>query len=101
MAKLNCWEVKGCGKELGGQNTDRFGICPSSTEKRLNGVHGGKNAGRACWVLTGTYCEDKIQGTFAEKYNECSKCYFYLKVKSEEGSDFRLSVGLLSKLKQN
>lgn len=51
MKKINCWEFKKCGRESGGAHAYDFGVCPAATEKRLNGTHGGKNAGRACWVV--------------------------------------------------
>ena len=48
--KTNCWEFKNCGRDLNGTRADELDICPVSAEIRLDGVHGGKNAGRACWV---------------------------------------------------
>lgn len=99
MGKRNCWQVKGCGREVGGLNAGETGICPVCVQTQLNGVHGGNNAGRACWVVAGTLCKGQPQGTFAQKYKDCSRCDFYSKVKSEEGSNFQLSATLLSQLK--
>lgn len=99
MAKQNCWEFKNCGKDLYGNNKGKSGTCPVSLEKRLHGTHGGVNAGRACWIVGGTLCEGKKMGRFAQKFEACSICDFYKKVKSEEAADFRLSTTLLSKLK--
>ncbi|MBI5102871.1 MAG: hypothetical protein HZB33_13690 [Nitrospirae bacterium] len=65
----------------------------------LAGVHGGKNAGRACWVLAGTMCGGKVQGTFAQKYANCEVCDFFRSVKEEEGSAYELSIVLLGKTK--
>ena len=88
--KTNCWEFKKCGREPGGGKVAELGICPASTETRLNGAHGGQNAGRACWVVAGSMCGGKIQGTFAEKYQNCKICDFYMKVYSEEHGDFQM-----------
>jgi len=44
----------------------------------------GKNAGRFCWAVAGTYCNGKVQGSFAEKLKNCAKCDFFKKVQSEE-----------------
>jgi len=99
MKKLNCWEFKKCGREEGGAKVSEFGVCPSVTEKRLDGVHGGKNAGRACWVVAGSMCGGKLQGTFAQKYENCQLCDFYQKVKEEEGAGYQLSITLLNKLR--
>jgi hypothetical protein len=99
MSKVNCWEFKNCGRELGGTQTDEFGVCPVSTEKRLHGIHDGINSGRACWVVAGTMCDGKRQGTFAQKYEDCQKCDFYVAVKQEEGLNFELSTVLINKLR--
>jgi hypothetical protein len=99
MRKLNCWEFKKCGREPGGARID-LGVCPSATEKKLHGTHGGTNAGRACWVVAGTMCRGKVQGTYAIKYENCEKCDFYKKVVEEEGKQFQLSMFLLKKLKE-
>ncbi len=96
--KLNCWEVKKCGRELGGQNIYKNSVCLASTEIRLDGIHGGKNAGRACWVIAGTMCEGEVQGTFVSK-DDCISCDFYKKVREEEFKNFQHSGLLLNKLK--
>ena len=85
--KLNCWEFKGCGREPGGENIADCGICPASIEEKLDGIHGGKNAGRACWAVAGTMCEGEAEGTFARKQKMCSECDFYLTVRGEEGDE--------------
>ncbi len=75
MRHLSMPVKKNCGREPGGQKTNVQGICPASTEKRLHGVHGGTNGGRACWVISGTMCDGDIQGTFANKYSNCSAIF--------------------------
>lgn len=98
MKKKNCWEVKKCGREPGGRATN-LGVCPSAVEQKLDGTHGGKNAGRACWVVAGTLCGGEAQGTFAKKYENCEKCDFYRLVMEEEGKQFQISLFLLKRLK--
>ncbi len=97
MKKLNCWEYKQCGREPGGARKD-LGVCPASVDPRLHGVHGGRLAGRACWVIAGTKCGGIEQGTFAHKYQNCEKCDFYKLVKTEEAFQYTLSINLLAKL---
>jgi hypothetical protein len=58
----------------------------------------GKNGGRACWVISGTFCGSKVQGTFAAKMSNCMKCDFYGIVKAEEGASYVGSTGLLKML---
>lgn len=81
---MNCWEFKKCGREPGGKKTAELGVCPSTTCTDLDGVHGGKNAGRACWVVAGSLCGGKIQGTYAKKLVNCWRCNFMNAVKREE-----------------
>ncbi len=84
MEKVNCWEFKKCGRQPGGHKVAELGICPVTTYKDLNGAHGGKNAGRACWVVAGSLCGGKIQGTFAKKLDNCWRCDFMNTVKKDE-----------------
>ncbi len=84
MSKTNCWDFKKCGRESGGRLTGELGICPASTFGALDGIHGGKNAGRACWVIAGTFCGGAVQGTEAQKQHNCWKCDFFQQVKTEE-----------------
>ncbi len=82
--KMNCWEFKKCGRQPGGQKTAELGVCPAATSTVLDGTHGGKNAGRACWVVAGSLCGGKIQGTYAKKLLNCWRCEFMNRIKQEE-----------------
>ena len=64
---MNCWEFKKCGREQGGPQVAEFGVCPAYT----------RNAGDACWMVAGTFCGGEVQGTFAEKQQNCMNCNFY------------------------
>ena len=97
--KRNCWEAKKCGREPGGERVHELGVCPVTTESRLDGAHGGANAGRACWVVAGTLCRGEVQGTFARKFDTCERCDFYIEVREEEFPSFTFSSVLLSKIK--
>ncbi|MCL5022343.1 MAG: ATP-binding protein [Nitrospirae bacterium] len=66
--KVQCWEYMKCGRER-----DATMKCPSYP-----------NFGRICWVVAGTFCEGKVQGTYAQKYEDCKKCEFYRKVEKKE-----------------
>lgn len=96
--KRNCWEFKQCGREVGGTREQELGACPAASDNRLNGVHGGKNAGRSCWVIAGTFCDGRPQGTFVCKYSSCIECDFYGAVLEEEDTEFCLPATLLAKL---
>ena len=97
--KLNCWEHKKCGREPGGGKVRELGMCPAAKERRLDGIHGGKNGGRTCWAVAGTFCGGEVQGTYAEKYGNCRKCDFYDLVWEQETHNFVLIKDLLARLK--
>lgn len=99
MKKKNCWEFKACGREPGGGKVAELGECPAATEGKLDGVHEGKNAGRACWVVAGTLCKGEIQGTFAKKFDACEQCEFYEIVRGEEFPKFEFASILLNKIR--
>jgi hypothetical protein len=95
----NCWELKRCGREPGGENAERLGVCAAATEKRLDGTHGGVNAGRACWIVAGTMCRGTPQGTYAQKLENCEECGFFKQVVAEEYPEHLSTEELLKKLK--
>lgn len=97
MPKVNCWELKKCGR---GPNDSSY-RCPAATDKRLDSIHGGKNAGRACWMVAGTFCEGEVQGSFAHKIVDCTLCDFYNLVRLEEGRKFEPATSLLRILKKS
>ncbi|MHB9156140.1 MAG: two-CW domain-containing protein [Endomicrobiales bacterium] len=86
----NCWEFKQCGREQGGAKVAELGVCPAAIDVSATGVNGGKNGGRICWAVSGTFCGGKVQGTFAQKESSCLCCDFFNKVKAEEKGDFSL-----------
>jgi two-component system NtrC family sensor kinase len=68
VGRTPCWEFMNCGRDKNGEVK-----CPAYP-----------NFGRVCWVVAGTFCEGKVQGTFAQKYKDCRKCEFYRKVQGKE-----------------
>lgn len=71
---MNCWEHKKCGRERGGVNAAELGVCPAYEEQ----------AGRACWLVAGTFCGGEVQGTAAQKNRNCMFCDFYKSFSLEE-----------------
>ena len=99
---LNCWEFKKCGYGPRGRKAHKTGMCPAVMESRLDGVHGGTRAGRACWVVPETEnCSNEIQDNFAVKINQCLQCDFYQKVREENGPDFEELLPLITRLKDS
>ena len=83
--KINCWDYMQCGREPGGDQVDRLGVCPAAGSPVFNGLNQGKNAGRACWLVAGTFCNGEIQGSFTDKQESCENCEFYKKIHGGEG----------------
>lgn len=77
---------------------DEFGVCPATTEKSMDGIHRGDNAGRACWVIAGTYCGGKLQGTYAKKIGNCAHCDFFKLILEEEKTNIADAIDLLKVL---
>jgi len=87
MSKLNCWEITQCGREPGGIKTAELEVCPAALDTSCNGINSGKNAGRICWAIAGTFCGGEVQGSFAEKRVSCLGCEVFKQVKAEEDSE--------------
>ena len=87
--KLNCWEVLRCGREVGGATSGQE-ACPAATDTPADGVNSGKNAGRICWTVAGTFCFGHRQPSVPRKRSLCQLCPFFRRVKQEEGRHFQL-----------
>ena len=74
---------------LNGSKVHELGVCPVVTAVEYDGRNGGKNGGRICWQVAGTFCGGKVQGTYAEKQSSCLKCDFAMKVFDEEGKNLK------------
>lgn len=97
--KLNCWEIMDCGREPGGRNAEPLGVCPVSTESRLDGVHGGTNAGRACWIVARAYAEQEDHGPNARDVEACLNCRFFQLVCEEEEHKLTRAIVLMDRLR--
>jgi len=84
LNKINCWEYMKCGREPGGQKACELGICPAAIDASFDGLNLGKNAGRTCWLVAGTFCNEEAQGAFVKKQKSCKDCTFYRQVHAEE-----------------
>lgn len=86
MKRQNCWEYMKCGRQPGGHMVAELGVCPAADDGSYDGINRGRNAGRFCWAVAGTFCGGNIQGTFADKRTSCLSCPFFSKVRAEEGT---------------
>jgi hypothetical protein len=98
--KLNCWDVKKCGRQPGGDRVAELGVCPVATDDRADGIHGGENGGRCCWAISGSLCKGERQGTYTEKFGDCHTCDFYEMVRREEQPGFKIGITILKEIKK-
>jgi hypothetical protein len=98
LEKPNCWEFMECGREPGGTKAEQFGVCPAATETRTGGINGGKNGGRACWAIAGSFAGKIVPCPFVMKDQGCLDCAFYKQVVREEGKDFVIGTEILIRL---
>jgi hypothetical protein len=66
-ARIVCWEMKDCPAE-------RRDNCPAYPD-----------SGGQCWLVTGTKCGGKEQGTYREKMSNCRKCNVHIAVHKTAG----------------
>lgn len=90
MQKKNCWEIKKCGRESGGSKADELGVCLATSDTSSNGLNHGKNGGRICWAVVGTFRGSNVQCEFAQKEASCMSCEVFKQIKTEEGAEFAL-----------
>ena len=83
--KINCWDYMKCGKGPGGENTDEFGICPIAKETVADGLNGGMNGGRICWIIAENCCLEDVKCSKLHRKTSCFSCEFRYKVTIEEG----------------
>ena len=85
MNKLNCWEFMKCGNESEGDKTDKLERYPVASESLANGLNGGVNGGRICWVIAEIYCGRRESLPHLQQKHACFSCEFRCKVMAEEG----------------
>lgn len=64
-----------------------LGECPACTAMKFDGLNDGIGAGRACWMVSETFCcKDAIRHS---RTNPCLNCEFYRRVIFEEEENVR------------
>ena len=64
MDLLNCWEITKCERNEGGAKAQESGVCIAASE----------GLGHSCWAIAGTLCGGKVQGSIAQKEDNCMSC---------------------------
>ena len=75
-----------CGKgpDTKSQN-GKSGYCPVARAKSADGLNGGINGGRICWILIGNKCGNSSGCSPSKDISSCDSCDFHERVKKEEG----------------
>ena len=84
-SKINCWEFMKCGREEGGKNAQESGVCPVAAAIFADGLNGGSNGGRICWVTAEELPEGSLSCKGLNHISACFSCEFKYKVMNEEG----------------
>ncbi|MFW3145826.1 MAG: two-CW domain-containing protein [Thermoplasmatota archaeon] len=89
MMGENCWEIKRCGREPGGERASDLGICPASRNSELDCMNSGECAGRACWRIKEPIMGGTLLPHWSDPDRDCLVCPVLVKVRNEE-PDFQL-----------
>ncbi|MBF0108977.1 MAG: hypothetical protein HQL76_07375 [Magnetococcales bacterium] len=85
MGTVNCWEVKRCGFDKAGPGDT---VCPAVTWEEADGFLGGRNGGRACFFIPGTFCGKDGPCSTRDKAEICVQCRFFHDLKENYGAAF-------------
>jgi len=83
--KLNCWEFMKCGKGPDSAINNGADICPVASAVIADGLNGGENGGRICWIISENYFKNKIQCSENKVSHSCYACEFRYLVTMDEG----------------
>jgi hypothetical protein len=72
--------------EPGGIFSELYGACPVAGMMKLDGVNGGRGAGRACWMVMNNGSQ-RQPFICRNSRKSCFSCEFYRRVQSEESQN--------------
>ncbi len=87
LEKQNCWEYHNCGRETGGYEAGRYGVCSASISSECDGLNDGTYGGRICWATAGTFASGNVTGKYACEKFSCINCDFFKIVSDEQGEN--------------
>ncbi|MCI5148900.1 MAG: hypothetical protein D3916_05850 [Candidatus Electrothrix sp. MAN1_4] len=77
-SKIDCWEFKKCGREPGGKNIEKYGLCSLVVSLEDNKINNKRNGERLCWSLRESACEGIMRECCVNEIKECRQCTFYI-----------------------
>lgn len=81
---LNCWEIRKCGRQKGGETEAEFGECPVSKMRM----------GHSCWVIAGSfhsgepYCP-RVKNRVIRSCVECGVFKLYARTGDAKGREIK------------
>lgn len=88
MAKKNCWDIKKCGRQQGGENVQTMGTCPAAVSNDFDGVNYGEFGGRFCWAIKDACSGGKPSANRVARLKNCINCMVFKVIQDEEGNGF-------------
>jgi hypothetical protein len=85
VRKYNCWDFMKSGKGPSGNRSEKYDVCPIASESAANGLNGGENGGRICWIIAENGCKCNVKCSVRNIGHSCFQCEFRYKVMAEEG----------------
>jgi len=83
--KVNCWEVQGCRERELRDEGPGYSVCTVPRAAAMDGLNGGRAAGRICWSVPGALCRADDGRADGETHPRCLECSFFARVRREEG----------------
>jgi len=83
--KDNCWDYMKCGKGPDENGKNKFIMCPVVFHEAANGLNGGVNGGRLCWLVASKKKYGEMKHLNQKRTDPCFFCEFHYKVMAEEG----------------
>jgi hypothetical protein len=86
-----------CGRGPDDARPEGVEACRAATERLLDGMNGGRNGGRSCWAVVGSFAMDRHECGNADEL-ACIYCDFFRSVVRDELPHLELSPAILERL---
>ena len=95
---MKCCEFMMCGKELARTKAQELGLCSASSKTMLDRTDESRDAGPACWIISGAVCDGTSQRPCMEENGDCMSPTLYDYMCNQERQRLENSSNLLRKL---
>jgi len=88
--KLNCWELRNCGRGPGEGSSHPLGECPAAKGGQNEGPNKGTAMGRYCWRAMETSENGRTLPHWSRSDPSCITCEHFIRVRKEEDDEFKM-----------